>query len=65
MLTNNSHNLTKVLRNKSEMGFMSDYPHYYRLVKEGKTLTDLQPPNEDDEKEGEEKKEPYYGELFA
>ena len=40
MLTNNSHNLTKVLRRKSEMGFVSDYPHFYRLVKEGKALTD-------------------------
>lgn len=65
MLTNNSHNLTKVLRDKSEMGFISDYPHYYRLVKEGKTLTDLQPPSTEDPPEGEEKQAPYYGELFA
>jgi len=64
MLTNNSHNLTKVLRNKSEMGFISDYPHFYRLVKEGKTLTDLQPPSEE-LPEGEEPPKPYYGELFA
>jgi hypothetical protein len=73
MLTNNSHNLTKVLRKKSEMGVFNDYPHFYRLVKEGKTLTDekkVVSVNHDEENEGEnvENKEPvvpYYGELFA
>jgi len=32
MLTNNMHNLTKVLRTKSEQGVFSDYPHFYKLV---------------------------------
>ena len=75
MLTNNTHNLTKVLRKKSEKGVFSDYPHFYRLVKEGKTVTDdltTQLNNDDhednDDDVGEAKKEPevpYYGELFA
>lgn len=71
MLTNNTHNLTKVLREKSEMGVFSDYPHFYRLVKEGKTLTDDKAQiqkNDDDEDEAaapKEPVEPYYGELFA
>jgi len=38
MLTNNMHNLTKVLRNRSEQGVFSDYPHTYRIVQEGKEL---------------------------
>ena len=38
MLTNNMHNLTKVIRTRSEQGVFSDYPHYYKLVQEGKTL---------------------------
>lgn len=33
---NNQHNLTKVLRNKSEEGLLSDYPHFYVLKTEGK-----------------------------
>lgn len=32
MLTNNQHNLTKVLRTRSEQGVFSDYPHYYTMV---------------------------------
>lgn len=38
MLTNNMHNLTKVLRSRSEQGVFSDYPHFYRMVQEGKEL---------------------------
>lgn len=34
--TNNVHNLTNVMRNKSEMGIFSDYPHFYKLRVEGK-----------------------------
>jgi hypothetical protein len=34
-MPNNMHNLTNVSRQKSEMGLMSDYPHYYDLKKEG------------------------------
>ena len=33
--TNNMHNLNQVMREKSEMGVFSDYPHYYELTKEG------------------------------
>ena len=33
---NNMHNLTNVFRKKSEMGFVTDYPHYYEMRKEGK-----------------------------
>jgi len=33
--TNNQHNLTNVLRAKSEMGVFSDYPHFYELRREG------------------------------
>lgn len=33
---NNMHNLTKVDRQKSEQGIISDYPHFYRLKPEGK-----------------------------
>lgn len=33
------HNLTKVLRSRSEQGVFSDYPHFYRLVQEGKELS--------------------------
>jgi hypothetical protein len=32
---NNMHNLTNVSRQKSEMGLISDYPHYYDIKKEG------------------------------
>lgn len=38
LLTNDVHNLTKILRKRSEQGVFSDYPHFYRLVQEGKTL---------------------------
>lgn len=34
--TNNAHNLTNVMRTKSEMGVFSDYPHIYKLRLEGK-----------------------------
>jgi len=38
MLTiNNQHNLTNVYREKSEMGVFSDYPHFYKIIREGKT----------------------------
>jgi hypothetical protein len=30
------HNLTKVIRTKSEAGLLSDYPHYYKMKQEGK-----------------------------
>jgi hypothetical protein len=33
---NNMHNLTNVIRSRSEMGMLSDYPHFYELKKEGK-----------------------------
>lgn len=33
--TNNMHNLTNVLRSRSEMGVFSDYPHFYEMRKEG------------------------------
>ena len=33
---NNMHNLTNVIRRKSEMGVFSDYPHYYKIEHEGK-----------------------------
>ena len=33
---NNMHNLTKVGRTKSEMGLLSDYPHFYQMTVEGK-----------------------------
>ena len=29
------HNLTNVIRKKSEMGVFSDYPHFYELRREG------------------------------
>jgi len=61
MLTNNMHNLTKVIRTRSEQGVFSDYPHFYKLVQEGKTLSTFNASSE--VKEGEVK--PYYGELFA
>jgi hypothetical protein len=32
---NNQHNLTKVVRMKSEQGLLSDYPHFYELRLEG------------------------------
>lgn len=31
------HNLTKVEREKSESGLLSDYPHFYKLKLEGKS----------------------------
>ena len=40
MLTNNQHNLTKVMRTRSEMGVFSDYPHFYNLVLEGKEIVE-------------------------
>ncbi len=33
---NNQHNLTNILRTKSEMGVFSDYPHFFKIEKEGK-----------------------------
>ena len=33
------HNLTKVHREKSEQGLISDYPHYYEMNFEGKAQT--------------------------
>ena len=64
MLTNNMHNLTKVLRQRSEQGVFSDYPHFYRLVQEGKTIA---PDNETEPKKLEDGtlEHPYHGELFA
>jgi len=59
MLTNNMHNLTKVLRSRSEQGVFSDYPHFYKLVSEGKDIA----AEGTVAKEGEP--EPYFGELFA
>ena len=38
MLTNNQHNLTKVLRTRTDSGVFSDYPHYYTMVQEGKEI---------------------------
>lgn len=38
MLTNNSHNLTKVLRTRTDSGVFSDYPHFYAMVQEGKEI---------------------------
>jgi hypothetical protein len=32
---NNMHNLTNVIRTKSDMGVFSDYPHFYELKREG------------------------------
>lgn len=32
---NNMHNLTNVIRTKSEMGVFSDYPHFFELRREG------------------------------
>lgn len=32
---NNMHNLTNVYRKKSDMGFVTDYPHYYEMKREG------------------------------
>ena len=34
---NNMHNLSNVRRHKSEMGVLSDYPHFFSLTKEGST----------------------------
>jgi hypothetical protein len=38
---NNMHNLTNVIRSRSEMGLLSDYPHFYELKREGKQLSVL------------------------
>ena len=38
---NNMHNLTNVMRKKSEMGVFSDYPHFYELKREGKQTSFL------------------------
>ena len=58
------HNLTKVLRSRSEQGVFSDYPHFYRLVQEGKELsTDNE--NEPKVLEDGTVKQPYHGDLFA
>ena len=64
MLTNNKHNLTKTLRERSEQGVFSDYPHYYKMVQEGKTLA---PDNETEPKVLEDGsiQYPYHGDLFA
>jgi hypothetical protein len=64
MLTNNQHNLTKVLRSRNDNGVFSDYPHNYRLVQEGKELAqygDTEPKVLEDGTV----KHPYHGELFA
>mmetsp|Transcript_616 Transcript_616/g.819 ORF Transcript_616/g.819 Transcript_616/m.819 type:complete len:300 (+) Transcript_616:668-1567(+) len=39
--TNNMHNLTNVLRSRSEMGVFSDYPHFYEMCKEGQSTGEL------------------------
>ena len=39
--TNNMHNLTNVLRFRSEMGVFSDYPHFYELKREGQKESEL------------------------
>ena len=64
MLTNNMHNLTKVLRSRSDQGVFSDYPHFYKLVQEGK---DLAPDSQKDPivLEDGTLKMPYHGDLFA
>ena len=64
MLTNNMHNLTKVLRRRSEQGVFSDYPHYYRMVQEGKAVAaegDTEPKILEDGTV----EMPYHGDLFA
>lgn len=64
MLTNNQHNLTKVLRSRNDDGVFSDYPHNYRLVQEGKELAQ---PGDTEPKVLEDgtMKTPYHGDLFA
>lgn len=64
MLTNNTHNLTKVLRTRNDNGVFSDYPHNYRLIQEGKELAH---PDDTEPKAMEDgtTKMPYHGELFA
>jgi len=62
MLTNNMHNLCKVMRKRSEQGVFSDYPHYYKLVQERFKLSDESLVGKEPA-EGEEK--PYFGDLFA
>ena len=64
MLTNNQHNLTKVMRTRNDNGVFSDYPHNYRLIMEGKELAspnDLAPKTLEDGTVVY----PYHGELFA
>ena len=39
MVTNNQHNLTKVIRTRSDQGVFSDYPHFYKMAQEGKEST--------------------------
>jgi len=34
--SNNLFNLNKIFRTKSELGLLSDYPHYYRMESEEK-----------------------------
>ena len=64
LLTNNMHNLTKVVRTRSEQGVFSDYPHFYKLVQEGKTIS---PDSETEAKTLEDGtvQMPYHGDLFA
>lgn len=64
MLTNNMHNLTKVLRTRSPQGVFSDYPHFYKLVQEGKQLTPENSLDTSLAQEGEDTKT-YFGDLFA
>ena len=72
VVTNNRHNLTKVIRTRSEQGVFSDYPHKYKLVQEGKQLlpeTDIDKYNNQPEKTENEEDDnvpkPYFGDLFA
>jgi hypothetical protein len=53
-----------VVRTRSEQGVFSDYPHYYKLVQEGKTLS---PDSETEPKTLEDgtMQMPYHGDLFA
>ena len=60
MLTNNQHNLTKVMRTRSEQGILSDYPHFYAMIQEGKEICDKPVEMEDGTI-----KEAYHGQLFG
>lgn len=56
MVTNNKHNLCKVIRTRSPQGVFSDYPHQYKLVQEGKEITPITNDgklNSSEQKEGE------------